>query len=117
MKRLALALALGLAGVAGVAIPQAADARIVYIDDGDVVYRNGRPYLRTTREPVMVEYYRGGPRYYRTVQRYRYPSPRYSIRYRTEYLDGYDDDMYWDGYRWRHYGDRNVRYRTVYRRW
>ena len=47
MKRLALAIALGLAGVAGVAIPQSADARIVYVDDSDLVYRNGRPYLRT----------------------------------------------------------------------
>lgn len=103
MKRLALAILIGLAGAASVALPSAAEARtrMVYVNDYDVVWRHGRPFYRVTREPVyVVRHYRGGPRYY------------YYANYDRPYYNRYN--AYRDHDRRYYYRDGDTRVRITY---
>jgi hypothetical protein len=108
MKRLALAILLGLTGAASVAVPNAAEARtrMVYVNDYDVVWRHGRPFYRVTREPVyLVRNYRGGPRYYYYAN--------YDRPYRYDRYNAYRDYRY-DRDRRYYYDDDRARVRITY---
>ena len=105
MKKLALALMLGVGAVGALALPEPAAAqRRVYVDFDDIVYIRGRPYDRWTREPVYLVSRYGEPRYYRIVERRYGPrrdhvvvryAPPYgyrTVRYREPaYVYDYDD--------------------------
>lgn len=107
MKRLALAILIGLTGAASVAFPaQKAEARtrMVYVNDYDVVWRHGRPFYRVTREPVyVVRNYRSGPRYYYYAN-YDRPYYRHGNRYNA--YRGHDNRYY--------YRDGDTRVRITY---
>lgn len=106
MKRLALAILIGLTGAASVALPIAAEARtrMVYVNDYDVVWRHGRPFYRVTREPVyVVRNYRGGPRYYYYAN---YNRPYNYNRYNAYRDRDYDRRYY--------YRDGDTRVRITY---
>src|SRR5687768_6012205 len=90
MKRLVLALALAIAGTAGVLAPQTADAQYYTRSYGDygyggdlyrrheVIWMAGRPYHRFTREPLVRVNTRYGVRYAPLRDPYAY---RYYDRY------------------------------------